>query len=105
MKRYTQKFEGKNAIHLKDLTIENDYAYGDAIDRLAKFESFYDEITNAQLEISSQLEVLRNEGKDKTVEFKELFTKVITKSGIKPIIFPKITNGDKGSYILKEYSL
>jgi len=82
MKRYTQKLEGKNAIHLKELTIENDYAYGDAIDRLAKFESFYDEITNAQLEISSQLEVLRNEGKDKTVEFKELFTKKLVNNNV-----------------------
>jgi hypothetical protein len=82
MKRFTQKSEGKNIILLKELSIENDYAYGDAIDRLAKFESFYDEITKAQLEISSQLEVLRNEGKDKTVEFKELFTKKLVNNNV-----------------------
>jgi len=82
MKRFTQKFEGKNIILLKELSLENDYAYGDAIDRLAKFESFYDEITKAQLEISSQLEVLRNEGKDKTVEFKELFTKKLVNNNV-----------------------
>lgn len=82
MKRFTQINEGKNSIHLKELIIENDYAYGDAIDRLAKFESFYDEITKAQLEISSQLEALRNEGKDKTVEFKELFTKKLVNNNV-----------------------
>jgi hypothetical protein len=82
MKRFTQKIEGKDAIHLKELIIENDYAYGDAIDRLAKFESFYDEIEKVQLEISIQLEVLRNEGKEKTVEFKELFTKKLVNNNV-----------------------
>ena len=82
MKRYTQKIEGKNTIVLDELYIEANYAYGDAIDRLAKFESFYDEITKAQLEISLQLEVLRNEGKDKTVEFKELFTKKLVNNNV-----------------------
>lgn len=82
MKRFTQKILDKNALVIDDLKIEGKYAYGDAIDRLAKFESFYDEITKAQLEISTQLEVLRNEGKDKTVEFKELFTKKLVNNNV-----------------------
>lgn len=82
MKRFTQKLEDKNIVLLNELSIKGDYVYGEAIDRLAKFESFYDEITKAQLEISSQLEALRNEGKDKTVEFKELFTKKLVNNNV-----------------------
>lgn len=82
MNKYTKVVDSKNVINLEDLTIEGNYASGEVIDRLAKFETFYEEIEKNQIELSEQLEILRSEGKDKTVEFKELFTKKLVNNNV-----------------------
>ena len=55
---------------------------GEAISRLARFENFYDDIVDGQNKISGELEKLRNEGKIKSVRFKELMVKKLTNSNI-----------------------
>lgn len=82
MNKCTKIVDSKNCLMIDDIRIEGNYVYGDAIDRLAKFETFYEEIEKNQLELSNQLELLRSEGKDKTVEFKELFTKKLVNNNV-----------------------
>lgn len=82
MNKYTKKVNDQNVISLEDVKIEGEYVTGEVIDRLAKFESFYEEIEKNQITISEQLEVLRSEGKDKTVEYKELFTKKLVNNNV-----------------------
>lgn len=48
---------------------------GDAIERLAQFENFYDDLINGQAKLTEELALLRSEGKEKSVQFKELLTK------------------------------
>ncbi|PKM84366.1 MAG: hypothetical protein CVU86_07610 [Firmicutes bacterium HGW-Firmicutes-11] len=48
---------------------------GHAIERLAKFENFYDDLINGQTKLTEDLALLRSEGKEKSVQFKELLTK------------------------------
>ena len=82
MNKYTKKVNDQNVISLEDVKIEGEYITGEVIDRLAKFESFYEEIEKNPITISEQLEVLRSEGKDKTVEYKELFTKKLVNNNV-----------------------
>ncbi len=82
MNKYTKKVNNQNVVSLSDVKIEGDYITGEVIDRLAKFESFYEEIEKNQSSISEQLEGLRNEGKEKTVEYKELFTKKLVNNNV-----------------------
>lgn len=82
MKRYTHKKDNTNVILVDDVKIEHGYISGTAIDLLAKFESFYDEIEESQIDLSHQLEKLRSEGKEKTVQFRELFTKKLVNNNI-----------------------
>ena len=82
MNKYTKKVNDQNVISLEDVKIEGEYITGEVIDRLAKFESFYEEIEKNQITISEQLEVLRSERKDKTVEYKELFTKKLVNNNV-----------------------
>lgn len=82
MNKYTKNVNDQNVISLEDVKIEGEYITGEVIDRLAKFESFYEEIEKNQITISEQLEVLRSEGKDKTVEYKELFTKKLVNNNV-----------------------
>lgn len=82
MNKYTKKVNNQNVVSLSDVKIEGDYIIGEVIDRLAKFESFYEEIEKNQRSISEQLEGLRNEGKEKTVEYKELFTKKLVNNNV-----------------------
>lgn len=82
MNKYTKIVDSKNCLIINDIRIEGNYVFGEAIDRLAKFESFYEEIEKNQIQLSNQLDELRNEGKDKTVEFKELFTKKLVNNNV-----------------------
>jgi len=82
MKRYTHKKDDINVIMIDEVKLENGFISGEAIDRLAKFESFYDDIEKAQNDISIQLDELRKEGKEKTVQFRELFTKKLVNNNV-----------------------
>ena len=48
---------------------------GEAAEKLAKFENFYDDLVSSQDTLAKELEILRNEGKEKTAKFRELFAK------------------------------
>ena len=60
---------------------DNGYS-GEAISRLARFENVYDDLVASQNKISEELEKLRNEGKTKSVRFRELMVKKMTNSNI-----------------------
>lgn len=55
---------------------------GAAIEKLAKFENIYDDLVANQIEISKELEKLRNEGKKNSVKFKELMAKKLINSNV-----------------------
>lgn len=57
--------------------VDNGYT-GEAIDKLAKFENALDALTSSQIEVTAELEKLRNEDKTKSVRFKELMVKKLT---------------------------
>jgi hypothetical protein len=83
MKRLTLK-KGNENYTVKDSTINHDnngYA-GEAINRLAKFENIYEDLILNQIQIPEEMERLRNEGKTKSVRFKELMVKKMTNANI-----------------------
>lgn len=82
MKKYIQKVADKNALSVHDVTIQDGYIMGEVIDKLARFESFYEELEKNQIDVSMQLEELRNEGKEKTVQYRELFTKKLVNNNV-----------------------
>jgi len=52
------------------------------MDRLEKFEKFYEDLVASQEGISRELEVLRREGKEKSVKFRELLGKKLLNNSI-----------------------
>ncbi len=76
MKRLTQQ-TNENANIVETTLIqkaENSY-FGDAIDKLAKFENFYDDLENQLTIIATEMDKLRDEDKSHSPRFKELFVK------------------------------
>jgi hypothetical protein len=54
----------------------------EAVDRLAKFEEFLAKMIASQAEIVEDLAKLRAEGKEKTVQYRELFTKKLLTNNV-----------------------
>lgn len=52
--------------------------YGEAIEKLAKFENLYDYLIDKQRTIPAEMEKLRRENKTKTYKFKELMAQKLT---------------------------
>jgi hypothetical protein len=77
MTRLTKKLDQNQGYLVEDDKIIYGAAgfTGDAVDKLAKFENFYDDLVASQDQISKELESLRNEGKEKSVKFRELLGK------------------------------
>lgn len=69
---------------VNDLTLNHDVnGYtGEAITRLAKFENIYEDLLASQIQIPKELEKLRNDGKTKSVRFKELMVQKMTNANI-----------------------
>ena len=59
---------------------------GDAIEKLAKFENFYDDLIKGQETLAEELALLRSEGKEKSVQFKELLTKKLVNVNMKILL-------------------
>lgn len=55
---------------------------GEAIQKLALFENFQEDLINRQAEISMKLQTLRSEGKTHTATFKQLLATKLTNSQI-----------------------
>lgn len=82
MKRIT-KLSGNIYIIDKVTISENsEYYYGEAIDKLAKYEILHEELRNKQLKIIKEMDDLKKQGKNKTVHFKQLLTEKITNNNI-----------------------
>ncbi|AHF11461.1 MULTISPECIES: hypothetical protein [Dehalobacter] len=80
MERLTKALESNGLFIVDDFQIQHDangYS-GEAINKLAKFENFYDDLIFKQSEISMGLEKLRFEGKTNSVKFKQLLTNKMT---------------------------
>jgi len=60
----TEFIEGKSA---------NEEYFGEAVERLAKFENLFDHLIERKNEIPIELDSLRSEGKNKTYGYKEKF--------------------------------
>jgi hypothetical protein len=52
--------------------------YGEAIEKLARFENLYDYLIDKQRTIPVEMEKLRRENKTKTYKFKELMAQKLT---------------------------
>lgn len=53
-----------------------------AIEKLGKVEDMYEDLQKKQKEMSAQMDVLRNEGKEKSVKFRELLGNKIINNNI-----------------------
>lgn len=75
MKRLTNKTENNDFYVTKFIdgkSADEEY-YGEAVERLAKFENLFDRLVERKNEIPKELDVLRSEGKNKTYGYKEKF--------------------------------
>lgn len=74
MKRFTKLSENKEFYVTDNISgiLPDEGYYGEAVDKLAKFENLFDHLTARKKLIPAELENLRAAGKNKTVTFKEL---------------------------------
>ncbi len=73
--RLTRKIEDANYIEAKAITAAPEGFTGEAIDRLAAYEDFHQNALQTYQQLSMELEKLREQGKMKTLRFKELMGK------------------------------
>jgi hypothetical protein len=75
MKRLTKKTDTQDfyVTEFIDAKSDNEEYYGEAVERLAKFENFFDHLMERKSEIPQELDSLRSEGKNKTYGYKEKF--------------------------------
>jgi len=75
MSRLTLKnSESKTYVLSKEMLELSEIVYkGEAVDKLAKFEDFYENLINDQTKLNEELDVLRNEGQNHSAHFRELF--------------------------------
>ena len=70
-------------VRQKDQWILNEgIELNEALERLAKFEEFHAKMLGSQGEIVEELAKLRAEGKEKTVQYRELFTKKLLTNNV-----------------------
>ena len=70
-------------VRQKDQWILNEgVELNEALERLAKFEEFHAKMLGSQGEIDEELAKLRAEGKEKTVQYRELFTKKLLTNNV-----------------------
>ena len=84
MERLTRMLGNNDFYMVDDSTLNHDVdGYtGEAISRLAKFENIYEDLIASQSQIPKELEKLRDEGKTKSVRFRELMVKKMTNANI-----------------------
>ena len=84
MARLTRMQDNNDFYIVDQVAINNDVnGYtGEAITRLAKFENIYEDLLASQSQIPKELEKLRNEGKTKSVRFKEPLVQKLTNGNI-----------------------
>ncbi|WP_019230017.1 MULTISPECIES: hypothetical protein [Sedimentibacter] len=72
MERLTKKTNDVYYALCDDLKSDGKIYIGKVIDKLAKFENFYEGLIQKYSEIEREMEKLRAEGKTSTVKFKQL---------------------------------
>lgn len=74
MERLTKKAANKDFFVSSSIEgkLENEGYYGEAIEKLAKFENLYESVIEKQCSLAKELEALRAAGKEKNFKFKEL---------------------------------
>lgn len=74
MPRMTRMLPGEHRYTLDTSRVETcaDGWCGEAVDRLAAFENMYEMLLQQMRDIPAQLAVMRAQGKEKTVTFREL---------------------------------
>ncbi len=82
--RFTEK-KGDSYYAHSIIADENGFS-GEAIDKLAGFETMCCDLQQSLVTISAQLETLRAAGKEKTVKFRELLGQKMTESYMLTII-------------------
>jgi len=83
MSRLTQKSDNGIYIASDDKITHDTKGYsGDAVEKLAKFEDMYDELVSKQIEITEEMETLRQDGKMHTARFKQLLDRRIANNTI-----------------------
>jgi hypothetical protein len=78
MKRYTFKKEDTFCIDIMEVHLSTMEVWGEAIDRLAEFENFYEQLQSERSRIIAQLDHLRETGKTKSATFRQLFASKIS---------------------------
>jgi hypothetical protein len=74
MERLTKLIEGNDFYITSSIDgkLDEEGYYGEAVEKLAKFENLYESIIEKQSSLANELEVLRAAGKEKNFKFKEL---------------------------------
>ena len=78
MERYTAR-EGEQ-VRVRPERLE------EALDRLARFEDMVQGLDREQAEIARRLEQLRGQGREKTVQFRELLAQKLTNQNMKLLL-------------------
>lgn len=73
MNRHTQKINDHYYVANVKINLNEKGYTGDAVELLAKFENYYDDLVIKQENIIKEIEKLRGENKTNTVKFKKLF--------------------------------
>lgn len=82
MERLTRPLNGGYVVDETKVVPGSEGYTGEAINRLGKFEDFVEQLMASQTEIPKQLQMLRDEGKEKSYRYKELMGKKLTDSNI-----------------------
>ncbi len=84
MARLTRMQDNNDSYIVDQAVIDNDVnGYtGEVITKLAKFENIYEDLLASQSQIPKELEKLRNEGKTKSVRFRELMVQKLMNGNI-----------------------
>lgn len=83
MKRMTYNTGGRLFYIIDDMIQQDENGYsGQAIERLAKFEDFFDDLNKNLIVISNEMAKLREDDKSHSPRFKELFTKKMINNNI-----------------------
>lgn len=82
MERYTRNENGTINADLSAFELDGTGIRGIGIERLSKFEDFLSDLLKERDKINSELEQLRSEDKNKSVRYREAFTKKLINTNI-----------------------
>ena len=82
MARLTKGKKGAHYLPKAAISCNENGFYGEAVEKLAKFEDICDRLHTEQSNISAELETLRKDGKTNSCKFKELMTKKLINSNM-----------------------